>query len=87
MESLDAQWLINGLIGLVMFCLGYILNGVRQSVRDLQREDSALADKVQRIEVLVAGQYVKRSEFSEMCNKLFAKLDAIAEKIDRKADK
>jgi hypothetical protein len=47
----------------------------------------ALADKVSEVEILVAGSYVKRDELSAMTNALFAKLDRIEEKLDKKVDK
>ncbi len=39
------------------------------------------------IEVLVAGDYVKKDEYSAMMNAIFAKLDRIEDKLDKKADK
>lgn len=85
--DIDPQWIINSLFGLLGICLGYILNNVRAAVERLQNQDAALADKVQHIEVLVAGQYVRREEFSRICDKLFLKLDQIDGKLDGKQDK
>ena len=85
--EIDPQWIINGLFGLLMFSLGYILNGVRQSVADLHDQDMRLADKVSGIEVLVAGTYVKRDEMDKLSDAIFKKLDRIENKIDAKADK
>ena len=45
------------------------------------------ADKVQHIEVLVAGTYVKRDDMEKLGGALFAKLDKIEAKLDGKADK
>lgn len=67
--------------------MGWILNTVRDGLRDLQHADIELADKVQAIEVLVAGQYVKRSELEKLSDALFMKLDRIESKIDGKMDK
>jgi hypothetical protein len=53
-------------------------------MRDLAHADSILADKVQAIEVLVAGKYIQRTEFEAKIEALFAKLDSIEDKIDRK---
>ena len=44
-------------------------------------------EKVNQIEVLVAGQYVKRDDFDKLANAIFAKLDKISDKIDSKADR
>ena len=51
------------------------------------KQDQTLADKVARIEVLVAGEYVKKDEFERAIERLFDKLDHIEMKIDQKADK
>jgi hypothetical protein len=81
------QNFINMLIGAVSVLFGWILKTIWDAVRDLQESDTELADKVNRIEVLVAGEYVKREEFQGALDRLFAKLDQIEAKIDQKADK
>lgn len=48
---------------------------------------SELKKKVQEMEVLVAGEYIKKSEFERFTEAIFGKLDKIEDKIDRKADK
>jgi len=53
----------------------------------LRSQDSKLAEKVGNIEVLVAGQYVKRDDMDKSMTALFMKLDRIEDKIDKKADK
>lgn len=85
--EIDPQWVINGLLVALGACLGYIVNGVRQSVLDLQKQDQKLADKVQQIEVVVAGQYVPRDEFDRVVVRLFDKLDSMDKKLDRKVDR
>ena len=67
--------------------VGWLLNVLWQSHRDLQNADKELAAKVQEIEVLVAGQYVRRDEFRELSEALFKKLDSISDKLDKKVDK
>ena len=87
MPDLDAQTFINILVGVCAGLGGWVLNSVRQSVSRLQDQDQALADKVQRIEVLVAGQYVKRDDIDKLTSAIFAKLDRIESKLDGKQDK
>ena len=87
MLDLDAQTFINILVGICAGLGGWVLNSVRQSVSRLQDQDQALADKVQRIEVLVAGQYVKRDDMDKLTSAIFAKLDRIESKLDGKQDK
>lgn len=60
---------------------------LHESVRDLQEADKKLAEKVGSVEVLVAGNYVKRDELAQSLNAIFAKLEKISDKLDGKADK
>lgn len=84
---MDYQTALNITLSLVSFLGGYVLYSIRESIKNLQQRDSELTDKVQQIEVLVAGQYVKRDDMEKMANALFAKLDKIDSKLDNKADK
>ncbi len=83
MDQVIINWLLAGFGALI----GFLLNAVWQAVKDLQTADKQLAEKVSGIEVLVAGNYVKREAFDDALNRIFQKLDHIEEKIDRKADK
>lgn len=83
MDQIIINWLLAGFGALI----GFLLNAVWQAVKDLQKADTTLTDKVGKIEVLVAGAYVKRDEFDRALNRLFEKLDHIEMKIDKKADK
>lgn len=57
------------------------------SLADLRSADSRLTEKVQSIEVLVAGNYVRREDLDKMTDALFKKLDRIENKVDGKVDK
>ena len=81
------QSLINWIIASAGALIGFILKAIWDAVKDLQTSDKELADKVGKIEVLVAGEYVKKEEFTATMLRLFEKLDHIESKIDRKADK
>ena len=81
------QTLVNWLLGGFGALIGFLLNAVWQAVKDLQSADKELTKKVSEIEVLVAGAYVKKEEFSTAVTALFTKLDRIEDKIDKKADK
>lgn len=83
MDQTFINWLLGGFGALI----GFLLNAVWQAVKDLQMADKALADKVADIEVLVAGAYVRKEELAGFVAALFAKLDKIEDKLDRKADK
>lgn len=83
MDQTIINWLLAGFGALI----GFLLNAVWQAVKDLQNADKQLVEKVSQIEVLVAGAYVKKDDFMSHMTALFAKLDKIEDKIDRKADK
>lgn len=84
---MDYQILFDALIGLVGVLGGWVLNSLRDSIRALHDSDASLSEKVQEIEVLVAGSYVKRDDLDKLTAALFTKLDKIEAKIDQKADK
>lgn len=83
MDQTIVNWVLASLSGLV----GFLLNVVWTAVKDLQTADKDLAGKVSSIEILVAGDYVKKDEYTSMANAIFAKLDRIEDKLDKKADK
>jgi hypothetical protein len=84
---MEPQTIINIAIGLIGALGGWVLNNLKASIDELRKADSALADKVQHIEVLVAGTYVKRDDMEKLGSALIAKLDKIEAKLDQKADK
>lgn len=66
---------------------GWWMRVMWQALKELEQQDSKLADKVGNIEVLVAGQYVKREDMNRDIAIIFAKLDRIEDKMNKKADK
>ena len=83
MDQTIINWLLSGFGTLI----GFLLNAVWQAVKDLQKADQTLVQKVGELEILVAGDYVRKEELQDNIKALFAKLDKIEDKIDRKADK
>ena len=90
----STQIFINAALGVIAFLGGIIMKiiwdavrSLRTSLAEMRHEDSVLASKVQEIEVLVAGTYVKRDELERLSQALFAKLDKIMEKLDQKVDR
>lgn len=81
------QSFLNWTFGIINIVFGFLLKAIWDSYKDLKKADSALADKVNKIEVLVAGEYVKRDDFDRVANAIFLKLDKISDKLDSKADK
>lgn len=81
------QSFLNWVFGIANLVMGFILKVIWDSYKSLKESDKELADKVNKIEVLVAGEYVKRDDFDRVANALFVKLDKISDKLDRKVDK
>ena len=86
-SGLNEQQVFNVAIAIIGALGGWLMRIMWQSLKDLQARDDKLADKVGAIEVLVAGQYVKRDDMNRDISAIFAKLDRIEDKIDSKADK
>ncbi|WP_025915523.1 hypothetical protein [Herminiimonas sp. CN] len=84
---MDFQVGFNIAIGLAAFFGGYVLKSISENLRSLQVADVVLSEKVQKIEVLVAGEYVKHSDLAKLSSALFTKLDKISDKLDTKMDK
>lgn len=84
---MEFQTLFNAAVGGIMLLSGWFLRVMWDSIKQLHQDDRELSDKVSRIEVLVAGEYVKRDEFDRSMDRLFDKLNQIEKKIDSKADK
>lgn len=83
----STQMFINAALGVIAFLGGAVMKSIWDALKKQQDEIAALATKVQNIEVLVAGSYVKTDKFEQVVTALFAKLDRIYEKLDTKADK
>jgi len=90
----DTQLFINSALGVIAFLGGIVMKVIwdaigtlRTSLKEMRDEDAKLAAKVQSIEVLVAGTYIKRDEFEKLSQAIFNKLDKIMEKLDAKVDR
>ena len=84
---MDSQTIINTAIALVGFLGGWILKVIWEGVKDLQVVDKLLTEKVNTIEILIAGNYMSKHDFDKIAAAIFAKLDKIDDKLDRKVDK
>lgn len=87
MSAENMQTFFNIAITLAGALGGWVLNSLKTSIEGLQRADADLSTKVQSIEVLVAGQYVRRDDFDKISSEIFRRLDKIYDKLDDKADK
>ena len=65
---MDFQTAFNLVFGAFSALAGWLLNVLYNSMKDLTKADKLLTDKVQHIEVLVAGHYLPRLEPSQKGN-------------------
>lgn len=81
------QSFINTMLALWGATMGWVLKVIWDAVKDLQEADEEVIKKVNDLQVVMAGDYVKRDELRSEFKALFAKLDRIENKLDQKADK
>ena len=81
------QMLINALIGFLVAVVSFVLRRIFEVLNSLQKRDMELVEKVNHIEVVLAGQYVSRQSFDSSMALVFEKLDKISEKLSQKADR
>ena len=86
-EAIMDQTIINAIIGGFGAALAFILRVVWEGLRELQRADVEIATRVSEMQLLVAGNYVKKEDLESSMKALFAKLDKIEDKLDKKADR
>ena len=84
---MDIQTLINAVITLCGVLGGWVLKVIWDVVKELQVADKILVEKVNTIEILIAGSYITKLDFEKLSVAIFLKLDRIMDKIDGKVDK
>lgn len=84
---MEHQTIFDIAIGITGALMGWVLTIVWGALKDLQRADKELAEKVASIEVLVAGRYITREEFNTVVNAVFTKLDRIQDTLSNKVDR
>ena len=84
---MDSQDFINLALGAISFLGGWVVKNLQDSMKSLRDADERLTLKVQSIEVLVAGQYIKREDFDKTISALFTRLDGIGSTRDMKANR
>ena len=81
------QTLINYLMGGFGAAISFILRVIWEGLRELQKCDLEITSKINEIQLLVAGQYVKKEDQEKLSTALFNKLDRIELKVDGKMDR
>ncbi|TPQ24935.1 hypothetical protein [Methylomonas koyamae] len=81
------QELFNIAITLAGILGGWILKTVWESIKDLQKADREIFDKIHELDKVVAGDYVRKDYLERIVDALFRKLDSMNDKLDGKVDK
>jgi hypothetical protein len=89
-----SQQLFNIAVAIAGALSGWWMKVMWESLKDLQDMDKDLSEKLSSIEVLVAGNYVKREDLSDLRKEMkdgFSQLNTsltnMLDKIEKKADK
>jgi len=77
------QNLINILIAVVGVLMGWVLKVVWEALGELRTDGKTRDDRLNELEILVAGKYVTRDDFSIVISKLDDIRDRLALKADR----
>jgi len=80
--QVEYQVILNWLGGAICVLGGWFLNNLDRRFRDNEVVQKGHGDKIQAIELLVAGDYVKREDHEKYMAAIFKKLDAIEDKVD-----
>ena len=83
----DAQTIWNGVLTVALAIMSGALILLRDVLKGMQREIKEQTFKVQAIELLVAGEYVRKDDFDRRFIRLFEKLDAMDAKLDTKVNR
>lgn len=84
---MDLQTAFNLVVGVLGFLGGWVLNTMWGAIKDMQKNERQLTDKVASIEVLVAGQYIPRSEYANDLASIRNSLGRIERALVGKADR
>lgn len=79
--------IVDILLSITAFALGWMLKVIWGAVQDLQAEDKEIIDRLGRVELFVAQKYVTKDDMDKQISLLMAKLDRIENKLDTKADR
>lgn len=84
---MDYQVLFNIVLGAFGALAMILITSINKKIDQLTDEDRELLLKVSALQILVAGQYVTRTEFDTKIDAFFAKLDSIDEKLERRSNR
>jgi hypothetical protein len=75
------QTAFNVAVTLIGFLGGWILKSVTDTLKEMRVSEHSLRNKVQAMEILVAGSYVRREDLDKFGETMFRKLDKLEERV------
>lgn len=75
------QTAFNVAVTLIGFLGGWILKSVTDTLKEMRVSEHNLRNKVQAMEILVAGSYVRREDLDKFGETMFRKLDKLEERV------
>lgn len=84
---MDEQTVFNAAVAIAGCLGGWALRVLWDSLKELQADNKQITRRVSEIEVLVAGAYVKKSDYQHDIDKIVHKLDNIASQMSGKVDR
>ena len=80
---MDNQIIFDAVISCVLFLAGWVLSSIRDSINGLESSGKELANKVQNIEVLIVGDYVRKDDMEKLVDRIIMKLEEIDAKFTK----
>jgi hypothetical protein len=85
--GVDYQILFNIAFSVILLGSGWMMRVLFDTIKDLRSKDQDIYDKVSELSINIPIHYVRKDDFMKLTDRLFAKLDYIADRVDKKADK
>lgn len=84
MQGVDAQWVLNVVMGILVSGLAWWNGTMWGEIKDLRRQHADHTGEVNKLQVLVVGNYVTREELRDSMREM---TQTVTNRIDRMADK
>ena len=84
---MDIQTLLNFAFTGVLTLAGIVYKGLIKKLDEQEETIEKLGDRIHELDKLVAGDYVRRTDFDKNIAKLFEKLDNISLQLSKKVDR
>jgi hypothetical protein len=85
--DIEAQWVINVLIGVIATIGGWLYKQHTTKLRDLECENEDLLERINLIAISLPEKYATKNDLSQVIQKLEHRFDRLDEKIDRLSNK